>query len=151
MAERYAHDVDPDDTFLSWSMAKSITNALIGILVRQGRLDIHQPIPVAEWGPEDPRSRISVDQLLRMVDGLRFREAEDLGGGSAGTSSLFSALFPSPPLFSSPPSRRAGVGIPSALARLRSAAALFSSQTFLRGSGSFAAGGSHRRRGGRSA
>ncbi len=82
VAERYAHDVDPDDAFLSWSMAKSITNALIGILVQQGRLDISQPIPVAEWAADDPRSRITIDQLLRMVDGLRFREAEDLGGGS---------------------------------------------------------------------
>jgi CubicO group peptidase (beta-lactamase class C family) len=82
VAERYAHDVDPDDTFLSWSMAKSITSALIGILVRQGRLDISQPIPVKEWPAGDPRRRITIDQMLRMVDGLRFREAEHLGGGS---------------------------------------------------------------------
>ena len=82
VAERYAHDVAPDDTFLSWSMAKSITNALVGILVRQGRLDIAQPIPVQEWPEGDPRRRITIDQMLRMVDGLRFREAEDLGGGS---------------------------------------------------------------------
>ena len=82
VAERYAHDAGPDDTFLSWSMAKSITSALIGILVRQGRLDISQPIPVKEWSADDPRSRITIDQMLRMVDGLRFREAEHLGGGS---------------------------------------------------------------------
>ena len=82
VAERYAEGVDPDDTFLSWSMAKSITNALIGILVRQGRLDVQRPIPVPEWAEGDPRRRITIDQLLRMVDGLRFREAEDLGGGS---------------------------------------------------------------------
>ncbi len=48
VAERYAHDVDPDDAFLSWSMAKSITNALVGILVREGKLDITQPIPVVD-------------------------------------------------------------------------------------------------------
>ena len=82
VAERYAHDVEPDDTFLSWSMAKSITSALVGILVRQGRLDISQPMPVDEWPAGDPRRRITIDQMLRMVDGLRFREAEDLGGGS---------------------------------------------------------------------
>lgn len=82
VAERYAHDVAPDDTFLSWSMAKSITSALIGILVRQERLDISQPMPVKEWHEGDPRRRITIDQMLRMVDGLRFREAEDLGGGS---------------------------------------------------------------------
>jgi CubicO group peptidase (beta-lactamase class C family) len=82
VAERYAHDVEPDDTFLSWSMAKSITNSLVGILVKQGKLDISAPIPVHEWGADDPRRRITIDQMLRMVDGLRFREAEHLGGGS---------------------------------------------------------------------
>ncbi|MEN8160334.1 MAG: serine hydrolase [Myxococcota bacterium] len=82
VAERYAEGVDPDDTFKSWSMAKSITNALVGILVREGRLDIMQPIRVSEWGSDDPRSRITIDQMLRMVDGLRFREAEHLGGGA---------------------------------------------------------------------
>ncbi len=81
VAERYARGVEPDDTFLSWSMAKSITNALVGILVRQGKLDISQPIPVKEWNEGDPRRRITIDQMLRMVDGLRFREAEDLGDG----------------------------------------------------------------------
>ena len=82
VAERYAHDAQPDDTFLSWSMAKSITCALVGILVRQGRLDIHAPIPVPEWPAGDPRRAITIDQMLRMVDGLRFREAEHLGDGS---------------------------------------------------------------------
>lgn len=82
VAERYAEGAGSDDTFRSWSMAKSITNTLVGILVRQGRLDIYQPIPVKEWGAGDPRARITIDQMLRMVDGLRFREAEHLGGGS---------------------------------------------------------------------
>ena len=82
VAERYADDVSPDDTFLSWSIAKSVTNALVGILVRQGRLDVSQPIAVEEWDAGDPRRRITIDQMLRMVDGLRFREAEHLGGGS---------------------------------------------------------------------
>lgn len=82
VAERYAPDAGPDDAFASWSMAKSITQALVGILVRQGRLDVSQPIDVPEWADGDPRSEITVDQMLRMVDGLRFREAEHIGGGS---------------------------------------------------------------------
>jgi len=82
VAERHAHDVGPEDAFLSWSMAKSITQCLAGILVRQGRLDLHAPISVREWTGADPRRRITLDQMLRMVDGLRFREAEHLGGGS---------------------------------------------------------------------
>jgi CubicO group peptidase (beta-lactamase class C family) len=82
VAERHAHDATPDSAFLSWSMAKSIVQSLVGILVRQGRLDIHSPMPVKEWEAGDPRSQITIDQMLRMVDGLRFREAEHLGGGS---------------------------------------------------------------------
>ncbi len=81
VAERYASDVGPDDTFASWSMAKSVTQALVGILVRQGRLDPHAPAAVTDWEADDPRREISVDQLLRMVDGLRFREAKQLPNG----------------------------------------------------------------------
>jgi CubicO group peptidase (beta-lactamase class C family) len=82
VAERYRTDVDPDRTFISWSMAKSITSCLIGILVREGKLDISRPMRVKEWPESDRRHRITIDQMLRMVDGLRFREAEDLGDGS---------------------------------------------------------------------
>lgn len=82
VAERYRSEEDVDRAFISWSMAKSITSCLIGILVRQGKLDISKPIPVSEWGAGDPRRRITVDQLLRMTDGLRFREAEALEDGS---------------------------------------------------------------------
>jgi CubicO group peptidase (beta-lactamase class C family) len=82
VAERHAQDATPDTAFHSWSMAKSVTQSLVGILVRQGRIDIQQPIPVPEWAAGDPRRQITIDQMLRMVDGLRFREAEHLGGGS---------------------------------------------------------------------
>jgi CubicO group peptidase (beta-lactamase class C family) len=57
----------------SWSMAKSITHALVGILVRQGRLDIYAPADVPEWR-DDERSNITLDQLLRMSSGLEFVE-----------------------------------------------------------------------------
>jgi CubicO group peptidase (beta-lactamase class C family) len=63
-------------------MAKSITCALVGILVREGKIDLSRPVPVKEWAEDDPRRRITIDQMLRMVDGLRFREAEDLGDGN---------------------------------------------------------------------
>jgi CubicO group peptidase (beta-lactamase class C family) len=57
----------------SWSMAKSITHALTGILVKQGRLDIYEPADVPEW-QGDERSKITLDQLLRMSSGLEFAE-----------------------------------------------------------------------------
>src|SRR5262245_15222971 len=49
VAERYADGFGPDSTCWSWSMAKSVTQALVGIAVGDGRLDIHAPADVPEW------------------------------------------------------------------------------------------------------
>jgi len=76
VAERYGPTSGPDVRHLSWSMAKSITQALVGILVADGLLDPAGPAPVPEWDdPADPRHEITLDQLLRMVDGLDFCES----------------------------------------------------------------------------
>jgi CubicO group peptidase (beta-lactamase class C family) len=76
IAERYASGYSKDTPLISWSMAKSHTNALIGILVGQGRFGIAQPAPVPEWqGAGDPRRAITIDQLLRMSPGLQWYEA----------------------------------------------------------------------------
>ena len=74
--ERYGDGLTADSTFPSWSKAKSITQALAGILVGDGRLDIHAPADVPEWraAPGDPRAAITTDQLLRMSSGLKFVE-----------------------------------------------------------------------------
>jgi CubicO group peptidase (beta-lactamase class C family) len=75
VAERYAAGFRADMPLLGWSMAKSVTNALIGILVQKGLLNIQDPAPVPEWsGRNDPRRRITIDQLLRMSSGLKFDE-----------------------------------------------------------------------------
>ena len=49
VGERYAPGVTPATPLLGWSMTKSVTNALLGILVRNGKLDMHQPAPIVEW------------------------------------------------------------------------------------------------------
>lgn len=73
--ERYAGGANAFYLQYSWSMAKSVTQALVGILVRQGRLDIHAPAAVPEWqAVDDPRRHITLDQLLRMRSGLAFNE-----------------------------------------------------------------------------
>lgn len=75
VAERYAPGIDKDMPLTGWSMAKSVTNALVGILVQKGRFDILHPAPVSEWqNADDPRRRITIDQLLRMSSGLAFEE-----------------------------------------------------------------------------
>ncbi|MCB2148464.1 MAG: beta-lactamase family protein [Deltaproteobacteria bacterium] len=75
IAERYAPGFGRDMPLLGWSMSKSVTNALVGILVREGRLALRVPAPVPEWrSPDDPRSQITLDQLMRMSSGLSFEE-----------------------------------------------------------------------------
>ena len=47
--ERYAVDVAAHTTLVSWSMAKSVTQAIVGLLVLDGLLDVDAPAPVAQW------------------------------------------------------------------------------------------------------
>ncbi len=71
VAERYAPGYGVGTPLLGYSVTKSVINALIGVLVRQGRLSIGQPAPVPAWRePSDPRHAITIDQLLRMTSGL---------------------------------------------------------------------------------
>jgi CubicO group peptidase (beta-lactamase class C family) len=71
IAERYAAGYGIDTPLMGWSATKSVTNALIGILVRQGMLAVTAPAPIAAWStPRDPRHAISIDNLLRMNSGL---------------------------------------------------------------------------------
>ncbi len=84
IAERYAPGFEADTPFLGWSMAKSVTNAMVGILVRQGLLDLRAPAPVPQWRrADDPRAAITLDQLLRMSSGLAFNEVYTPLGATA--------------------------------------------------------------------
>lgn len=78
IAERYAPGIGPDTPLESWSMGKSLTAALMGILIARGDYALLQPAPVPEWqSPGDPRARIRIQDLLRMSSGLRIRAPFD--------------------------------------------------------------------------
>jgi CubicO group peptidase (beta-lactamase class C family) len=79
--ERY-HPLDSADTVMdSFSVSKSVTSAVIGLLVGDGLLDVDEPAPVAAWSdPADPRHEITVEHLLHMASGLEW--AEEYGEGS---------------------------------------------------------------------
>ncbi|ELR70790.1 Beta-lactamase class C penicillin binding protein [Fulvivirga imtechensis AK7] len=88
LVEQYAVGFDKNTPQMGWSMTKSITNALVGILVKDGALNIYEPAPVEQWqSAGDPRSAITTDQLLRMSSGLYWEE--EYGGPSAATDMLF--------------------------------------------------------------
>ncbi|MFN3468375.1 MAG: serine hydrolase domain-containing protein [Novosphingobium sp.] len=76
VAERYAPGYHENTRFVSWSMAKSITGVMIGMLVSDGRLRLDETAPVPAWQrPGDPRGEITLRQLLQMRSGLRHSEA----------------------------------------------------------------------------
>ena len=75
IAERYAPGFSKTTPLAGWSMAKSVTSAIVGLLVDAGRIATDQPVGLAEWSaPGDPRGTITWDQLLRMSSGLSFSE-----------------------------------------------------------------------------
>jgi len=73
LAERYAPGIAPSTPLNGWSMAKGVMGALIGILVGSGKLSLDQKGLLTEWNG-DSRSRISLEDMLRMRSGLRFSE-----------------------------------------------------------------------------
>jgi CubicO group peptidase (beta-lactamase class C family) len=80
IGERYGAGIDLDTPLESWSMGKSLTATLMGILIQQGVYKLDQPAPVPEWQEEgDSRAQIRIQDLLRMSSGLRCRAPGDPG------------------------------------------------------------------------
>ncbi len=78
IGERYGEGVDLHTPLESWSMGKSLTGALMGVLIQQGEYELWQPAPIPEWQePGDPRQEIRIGDLMRMSSGLRFRAPQD--------------------------------------------------------------------------
>lgn len=75
IAERYAPGYGPETRLISWSMAKSVTATLVGLMVADGRLALDEPAPVPEWQtPRDGRTKITLRHLLHMSSGLDHTE-----------------------------------------------------------------------------
>lgn len=67
IGERYGAGWGPLVANRTWSVAKSIAGTLAGL----ARADVTAPASIANWrSPGDPRSAITLDQLLRMASGL---------------------------------------------------------------------------------
>jgi len=87
--ERY-HPLDNKESILdTFSVSKSYVATIIGMLIDDGRLSLDQPAPVTAWSnPNDPRSAITIRNLLHMSSGLTWKEDY-----SAGDSSTIAMLF----------------------------------------------------------
>lgn len=86
VVEAYQPQFDAKTRFLSWSMAKSFTNALAGIMVKDGKWNVNQPVNIPEW-QTDERKNITINNLMQMQSGLRWNE--DYGNRSDVTQMLY--------------------------------------------------------------
>ena len=78
IGERYGEGITARTPLESWSMGKSVTATLMGVLINQGVYDLWQPAPIPEWqGRDDPRAKIRIADLLHMSSGLRIRAPQD--------------------------------------------------------------------------
>ena len=76
IAEKYDMGFNKDSKILGWSMTKSVTSTLFGILQKQGKYDIYKPVPIPEW-QKDKRKIITTNDLLHMNSGLEWKEHYD--------------------------------------------------------------------------
>jgi len=74
VAERYRQGYGPTTRLVSWSMAKSITHALVGIAVKQGLVDIDRAMGNPRWPAGDTRAAVTWRQWMQMVDGQDYHE-----------------------------------------------------------------------------
>jgi CubicO group peptidase (beta-lactamase class C family) len=85
IAERYGPGISHTTPLESWSMGKSLTATLMGVLLQQGAYDLWQPAPIPEWQTAgDARARIRIADILHMSSGLRSRAPQDPDFDSAG-------------------------------------------------------------------
>ena len=73
VAERYREGLTARTRLLSWSMAKSFTNALAGVMAGDGMVDIYAPTGIPEW-QGDERAAITLNDLMQMQSGLEWNE-----------------------------------------------------------------------------
>jgi len=86
VAEAYQPQFNAKTRFLSWSMAKSFTNTLAGIMVKEGKWELNQTFDLPEWQNDD-RKVITLNNLMQMQSGLRWNE--DYGNRSDVTVMLY--------------------------------------------------------------
>lgn len=78
LGERYGEGIDLHTPLESWSMTKSLTGTLVGVLIQQGAYELWQPAPIPEWQePGDPRQEIRIGDIMRMSSGLRINAPGD--------------------------------------------------------------------------
>lgn len=73
IAEEYSKGFSAETKVLGWSMTKSITSTVLGVMAKQGKISIDQANLFPEWEKDD-RSKISLHNLLQMSSALEWEE-----------------------------------------------------------------------------
>jgi CubicO group peptidase (beta-lactamase class C family) len=84
VAERYAPGYGPDSKLIGWSMSKTVTATLLGLMIADGKIAFNEPAAVPEWhSPGDERAKITLRQLLHMASGIDHSEGASPEAGIA--------------------------------------------------------------------
>jgi len=73
IGESYLEGYDSRTKFHGWSMTKSVTGAMAGALVQEGKLDVGAQTGIPEWAG-DARKNITLGNILHMSSGLEWVE-----------------------------------------------------------------------------
>jgi CubicO group peptidase (beta-lactamase class C family) len=96
IVERYRPGFGIHSGYRTWSTAKSISAALIGIAQRKRILNIDDPAGIPEWDyPDDPRRAITYKHLLWMSSGL-FSDGSNTNAIYFGGQDVISAATTTP-------------------------------------------------------
>jgi CubicO group peptidase (beta-lactamase class C family) len=86
IAEKYADGFTKNSKLIGWSMTKSLTNTIVGVLIRQGKLNLNDKAPIESWQKDD-RKAITLFNLMQASSGLQWDEI--YSGPSNATNMLF--------------------------------------------------------------
>lgn len=78
IGERYGAGITKDTPLESWSMGKSLSATIMGILIGKGVYKLDQPAPIPQWqGKGDERAKIKIQDIMHMSSGIRCRAPQD--------------------------------------------------------------------------
>lgn len=75
IAETYSEGFGATTPLHGWSMTKSVTAALVGMAIKDGKLSLEQKHLFPQWAG-DGHAEISIADLMAMTAGLKWSEAE---------------------------------------------------------------------------
>lgn len=78
IAEKYGEGITINTPLESWSMGKSLSATIMGMLIQKRVYTLEQPAPIPQWqGKDDGRANIRIMDLMHMASGLYCRAPQD--------------------------------------------------------------------------